>query len=89
MNHRQEYMAKRRSYRPKSPLAIRRGRAGGTARWKSHPYDLMTHKQHVKAGRRGGPIGGIAATHLRWHINRGIVNPRCPLCTESQPQGKT
>jgi hypothetical protein len=83
MNRRQAYMARKRGFRPKNPLRVRAGHLAGTARWKKHPYDLMTHKQHVKAGRTGGPIGGIAATHLRWHVNRGIVNPRCPLCNKS------
>jgi len=24
--------------------------------------------------------GGRASNHLRWHVNRGIVNPECSLC---------
>lgn len=31
-------------------------------------------------GKLGGKKGGPAACHLRWHINRGIVNPSCSLC---------
>jgi hypothetical protein len=28
------------------------------------------------------PSGGRMACHLRWHVNRGIVNPKCELCTK-------
>ena len=32
----------------------------------------------VKAGR----IGGRTKSHIRWHVNRGVMNPNCALCTE-------
>jgi hypothetical protein len=25
---------------------------------------------------------GRISTHLKWHVNRGIVNPNCELCIE-------
>jgi group I intron endonuclease len=28
-------------------------------------------------------LGGRSAAHLRWHVKRGIVNPKCLLCEES------
>lgn len=28
--------------------------------------------------------GGVAANHLRWHVRRHVVNPRCPLCREKK-----
>src|SRR5882672_6551589 len=38
--------------------------------------------RNVKSGllRRICRAGGIAATHIRWHVNRGIVSEKCPLC---------
>ena len=32
----------------------------------------------------GGKIGGIASTHLRWHVQRNRFSLRCPLCRESK-----
>jgi hypothetical protein len=32
--------------------------------------------------KRIGPLGGKMATHRRWHVKRGIVNPNCNLCAE-------
>ena len=33
-----------------------------------------------EAGRKGGLKGGRIASHLRWHVKRGIVNLTCSLC---------
>lgn len=47
-----------------------------------HLADLRTPEHQSKAGRLGGTKGGPAANHLRWHVNRNIVNPKCLLCRE-------
>jgi hypothetical protein len=26
------------------------------------------------------PLGGLVATHKRWHVARNVVNPKCLLC---------
>jgi hypothetical protein len=36
----------------------------------------MTHDQHQMAGRASG--------HTRWHVARGISNPKCLLCRKTQ-----
>jgi hypothetical protein len=36
-----------------------------------------------EAGKMGGKIGGPAACHKRWHLDRGIINPNCKLCQEA------
>lgn len=48
-----------------------------------HLASLRTPEHQSKAGRAGGKKGGPAANHLRWHLNRGIVNPQCALCREA------
>jgi len=44
------------------------------------------HRLHPEAGHinvllsiRGREIG-IKARHVRWHVNRGLVGPDCPMC---------
>ena len=45
------------------------------------------HKNAAKSGymsaigKIGGKKGGVAAGHLRWHVNRNIVNQNCSLCS--------
>lgn len=34
----------------------------------------------AKAGRKSAPLNN----HTRWHVNRGIVNPACELCSYSE-----
>lgn len=35
----------------------------------------------IEALKTGDPrVGGLVATHNRWHVVRGIVNPNCSLC---------
>jgi hypothetical protein len=41
-------------------------------------------KDGRKGGLKGGPIGGAIRAHNRWHRDRGITNPNCKLCRESQ-----
>lgn len=60
-----------------------------------HPEEMsarLSHEAHVlggkagsreakqKAGRLGAALGGAKARHMRWHLNRGILNPACSLC---------
>jgi hypothetical protein len=37
---------------------------------------FTVRKAKVNAGQRGN--------HIRWHVNQGISDPKCPLCQESQ-----
>lgn len=41
-------------------------------------------KAEHQANRTGPkvPFGRNPATHNRWHLNRGIVNPECPYCAD-------
>ena len=75
------------SGRSKSPKKMAAHAANGErfGRWSvesGHLAALRTPEHQSKAGRAGGKIGGIAANHLRWHINRNIINPSCKLCKE-------
>jgi hypothetical protein len=37
----------------------------------------------LMAQKKGARPGGIAATHIRWHIKRDVYRPDvCPLCAE-------
>lgn len=52
----------------------------------------LSHEAHVlggkagsrenkqKAGRLGAERGSAKARHVRWHVNRGQLNPACSLC---------
>lgn len=46
------------------------GRAGANRLHELYPEKLLGWS------KKGGSIGG----HNRWHRDRGIVNPKCPLC---------
>jgi hypothetical protein len=35
------------------------------------------------AGQEAASRRGHLAGHQRWHVNRGIVNPKCPYCQGS------
>ena len=37
-------------------------------------------------GKLGGKKGGLAVCHLRWHVNRGIKNLNCSLCSFQEIQ---
>jgi len=59
------------------------------------------HAMHLRVGReiqelaktpegrevfaRAGHIGGTISGHIRGHVNRGIVNPKCELCKAANP----
>jgi hypothetical protein len=68
------------------------GRKGGRIGGYNQPREAK-----VKGGRIGGKAvvesgqllgicakGGTAASHVRWHIRRGIVNSNCLLCAASR-----
>jgi hypothetical protein len=52
----------------------------------------LSHEAHVlggkagsradkqRAGRLGAARGMVKAQHVRWHVNRGQMNPECSLC---------
>jgi hypothetical protein len=71
-------------------------RIEGCRKWAAeHPEEMsmrLSHKAHVlggksgsrenkqRAGRLGAARGMVKAHHTRWHVNRGQINPTCPLC---------
>ena len=66
------------------------GRKGGSqaGRWKGHTKRVrgvagahLTHEHQVAAGRKAAGAGAKLVNHIRWHVRRDIVNPRCSLCT--------
>ncbi len=46
-------------------------------------YPDLASKAGKLGGRKGGPKGGRIGMHRRWHVNRGIINPACPICVAS------
>lgn len=78
-------------------LGFDRGLGARTAMKRKTGLFGISAKQHSlnsqKAGQttaaipghfaRIAPNGGRAASHLRWHIKRGIVSPNCRLCREN------
>jgi hypothetical protein len=48
----------------------------------------MTRDQRIEVARKGGSLGGALgqqrggpkSRHVRWHSNRGIINPKCEFC---------
>jgi len=54
---------------------VKGGLKGGLATWvamraKYSPEEVSAIKRRA----------GVKSNHLRWHINRGVVNPKCTLC---------
>jgi hypothetical protein len=41
-----------------------------------------TETSPVRQPREHAHKAGLAAMHIRWHVNRGVVNPKCPLCQQ-------
>jgi hypothetical protein len=54
--------------------------AGGKIGGKTAVERGTLHSLTPEDCSEGGKIGGIAATHKRWHVERGQYQPRCPLC---------
>lgn len=57
----------------------RTGRLGGLVGARNQPREakvLGARNQPREAKARGGYV----TTHRRWHLERGIANPRCPIC---------
>lgn len=53
----------------------RRNRDG----WK--PSEETKQKiRNTLSGRKGSPLGGMIATHNRWHARRGFMNLQCQYC---------
>ena len=44
-----------------------------------------TETTPVRQPRDHAHNAGIAAMHLRWHVKRGVVNPKCTLCQQVHP----
>lgn len=70
------------------------GRLGGQKR-KEMGLESLWHKGGKAWGQIQGPRnvasgllaqicsqGGKVATHIRWHVNRGLVSEKCELCTQ-------
>lgn len=53
-----------------------------------HLAGRVSGRKHAQSGFMdrirplGAAKGGRAASHLIWHVRRGIVNPKCSLCAE-------
>jgi hypothetical protein len=62
-------------------------RAAATRR-ASGQYQSDAHKKSSARGGKNGRgnrhighhNGAVKSNHIRWHVNRGIVNPECSLC---------
>ena len=53
------------------------GRVQGKKNAESGHFASITTQESLVKGSKAG-------NHTRWHINRGIINPDCPLCAEKQ-----
>ncbi len=84
---------------PGMPAAPRIGKSGGGRRRIEMHGNPATAESCSRGGKVGGIVGGssksppkkaaakanlVVARHVRWHVNRGIVNPECDMCKESQ-----
>ncbi len=67
---------------------------GGKAAFEKN-VGIHSPESHTAAGKLGGKIvfdkkvgihspelAGYYGPHVRWHVNRGIVNPRCAFCCD-------
>jgi len=58
------------------------------AQWREDNPEKMllnakaAHAEKMPDGRSKTSVWG---THVRWHINRGIINPDCPFCRTNHP----
>lgn len=69
------------------------GRIGGRRNAESGQImTIATFESRSKAGKKGGEIVGrkniesghlARINHIRWHVNRDRVNPKCSLCVET------
>jgi len=64
---------------------------------------MLTRADRVRGGRAGGLRGGQTcaerqigvcapgvsayAAHLRWHVYREVVNPKCSFCSNRKKKG--
>ncbi len=49
-------------------------------RGKRQPCALSTRRKISSQKRQRDRICGPVATHVRWHLRRGLINSNCPLC---------
>lgn len=46
-------------------------------------HDYLEHNsssEEAAAGAAAMSSGGVKGNHTKWHVNRGVVDPDCPLC---------
>ena len=55
-------------------------------------HDYLEHQpsrddveERMEKKRDGRSRGGSKGMHTRWHVNRGVIEPKCPLCPSSYP----
>lgn len=55
-------------------------------------HDYLAHQpsaseieERMAANREASARGGKKASHTRWHVNRGIIDPNCDLCPGAEP----
>lgn len=53
-------------------------------------HDYLEHNpsseeidERIQEKRRSGAAGGVKSAHIRHHVQRGIMNPKCKLCQEA------
>jgi hypothetical protein len=59
------------------------GRIGGRISGRQHKENgtgWFAPGNAAKGGRITGRVYGPISCHIRWHVKRGIVNPKCSLC---------
>lgn len=57
-------------------------------------HDYLDHQKsraqieaYREQRRQDGKKGGIIGMHERWHVDRGVTNPDCPLCFPDHETG--
>lgn len=48
----------------------------------SHQPSRAEIEERIEEKRTAGSKGGKQSAHEKWHVKRGILNPRCDLCQE-------
>lgn len=61
-----------------SPRELRR-RQRLAGRNQAHKWKVLGGENQSAESKR---LGGERAMHVRWHVKRGIVDPKCQLCSE-------
>lgn len=53
-------------------------------------HDYLEHnssRDDAAAGVAAMAAGGAKGNHMKWHVNRGVVDPDCPLCESGRASG--